>query len=175
MATEASTPTPIVLPGKPRPRRVAAKTIRLCDKEHCKFVTRQPCVVCGRTPERGASHSPSPGRSATRLATNTPSHLPPSSPRTPSLRRRGLLVGSGQHRTPADRAQPFAHASGRSLADHTFPTPARTSWPSGSIVTPSISSLYIGNSHGNSSPLCDRLQVLLCGEGAKEAYDCSLA
>ena len=50
MATEASTPTPIVLPGKPRPRRVAAKTIRLRDKEHCKFVTRQPCVVCGRTP-----------------------------------------------------------------------------------------------------------------------------
>jgi hypothetical protein len=31
-------------------RRVAAKTIRLRDKEHCKFVTTQPCVVCGRTP-----------------------------------------------------------------------------------------------------------------------------
>jgi hypothetical protein len=31
-------------------RRVAAKTIRLRDKEHCKFVARQPCVVCGRTP-----------------------------------------------------------------------------------------------------------------------------
>jgi hypothetical protein len=36
------------------------------------------------------------------------------------------------------------------------------------MVTPSISSLYIGNSHGNSSPLCDRLQVLLCGEGEKK-------
>ena len=31
-------------------RRLAAKTIRLRDKEHCKFVATQPCVVCGRTP-----------------------------------------------------------------------------------------------------------------------------
>src|SRR5712691_4890997 len=30
--------------------RVAAKTIRLSDKDHRKFVSRQPCVVCGRTP-----------------------------------------------------------------------------------------------------------------------------
>ena len=30
--------------------RVVANTIRLRDKEHCKFVSRQPCVVCGRTP-----------------------------------------------------------------------------------------------------------------------------
>ena len=34
----------------PRRRRVAPKTIRLRDKEHCKFVARQPCIVCGRTP-----------------------------------------------------------------------------------------------------------------------------
>jgi hypothetical protein len=33
-----------------RDRRIAAKTIRLRDKEHCKFVATQPCVVCGRTP-----------------------------------------------------------------------------------------------------------------------------
>jgi hypothetical protein len=33
-----------------RRRRVAAKTIRLRDKQHCKFVTTLPCVVCGRTP-----------------------------------------------------------------------------------------------------------------------------
>ena len=33
-----------------RRRRVTAKTIRLRDKEHCKFVATQPCVVCGRTP-----------------------------------------------------------------------------------------------------------------------------
>jgi hypothetical protein len=26
------------------------RTIRLRDKEHCKFVAFQPCVVCGRTP-----------------------------------------------------------------------------------------------------------------------------
>jgi hypothetical protein len=50
MATEASRPAPIILPSKPRPRRVAAKTIRLRDKAHCKFVATQPCVVCGRVP-----------------------------------------------------------------------------------------------------------------------------
>jgi hypothetical protein len=33
-----------------RRRRPAAKTIRLRDKEHCRFVATQPCVVCGRTP-----------------------------------------------------------------------------------------------------------------------------
>jgi hypothetical protein len=43
---------PIILPQTPGRRRrpVAAKAIRLRDKEHCKFVTTQPCVVCGRTP-----------------------------------------------------------------------------------------------------------------------------
>ena len=33
-----------------RRRHPAAKTIRLRDKEHCKFVATRPCVVCGRTP-----------------------------------------------------------------------------------------------------------------------------
>ena len=33
-----------------RRRRLAAKTIRLRDKEHCKFVRTEPCVVCGRAP-----------------------------------------------------------------------------------------------------------------------------
>ena len=33
-----------------RRARLAAKTIRLRDKEHRKFVSRQPCLVCGRTP-----------------------------------------------------------------------------------------------------------------------------
>ena len=31
-------------------RRVKSKTIRLRDKEHCKFVTTQPRLICGRTP-----------------------------------------------------------------------------------------------------------------------------
>jgi hypothetical protein len=35
-----------------QPRRVTAKTIRLRDKEHCRFVATQPCVVCGRTPPK---------------------------------------------------------------------------------------------------------------------------
>ena len=48
--TDASARAPIVLPGKPRHRRVAPKAIRLRDKEHCKFVTTQPCIVCGRRP-----------------------------------------------------------------------------------------------------------------------------
>ena len=33
-----------------RRRRLDAKTIRLRDKEHCRFVATQPCIVCGRTP-----------------------------------------------------------------------------------------------------------------------------
>jgi hypothetical protein len=49
---DAAAAAPIILPGaaSPRRRRVAAKTIRLRDKEHCKFVASQPCIVCGRTP-----------------------------------------------------------------------------------------------------------------------------
>jgi hypothetical protein len=51
-AMDAAAAAPIILPLSPglRRRRVAAKTIRLRDKEHCKFVATQPCVVCGRTP-----------------------------------------------------------------------------------------------------------------------------
>jgi hypothetical protein len=33
-----------------RRARLSAKTIRLRDKEHRKFVSRQPCLVCGRAP-----------------------------------------------------------------------------------------------------------------------------
>jgi hypothetical protein len=43
-ALEVSAPQPAQRP------RATAKTIRLRDKEHCKFVATQPCVVCGRTP-----------------------------------------------------------------------------------------------------------------------------
>jgi hypothetical protein len=45
-----STLVPNALATKAPGRRVAAKAIRLRDKEHCKFVTAQPCVVCGRMP-----------------------------------------------------------------------------------------------------------------------------
>ena len=49
---ENTTESPIVLRGTAAgaQRRVKAKTIRLRDKEHCKFVASQPCLVCGRTP-----------------------------------------------------------------------------------------------------------------------------
>jgi hypothetical protein len=33
-----------------RRRRIATKTIRLRDKEHCRFIATLPCVICGRTP-----------------------------------------------------------------------------------------------------------------------------
>jgi hypothetical protein len=35
--------------GYPAPWR-DGQTTRLHDKEHCKFVARGPCIVCGRTP-----------------------------------------------------------------------------------------------------------------------------
>jgi hypothetical protein len=49
---DASAAAQIILPRSPAGRRrcVAAKTIRLRDKEHCRFLMTQPCVVCGRTP-----------------------------------------------------------------------------------------------------------------------------
>jgi hypothetical protein len=33
-----------------RERGLAGKTIRLRDKEHCKYVAAQPCLICGRAP-----------------------------------------------------------------------------------------------------------------------------
>ena len=49
---ENTTESPVVLRGTAAgaQQRVKAKTIRLRDKEHCKFVATQPCLVCGRTP-----------------------------------------------------------------------------------------------------------------------------
>ena len=52
----ASKETTAVFPALANPerspphRRVSAKTIRLRDKDHRKFVSTQPCLVCGRTP-----------------------------------------------------------------------------------------------------------------------------
>jgi hypothetical protein len=42
----------ITRPDQPSRRLccVTSKTIRLRDKEHCKYVAMQPCLVCGRTP-----------------------------------------------------------------------------------------------------------------------------
>ena len=50
--TDAGAAAPIILPSSPRARRcrVAAKTIRLRDEEHCEFVASQPCIVCSRAP-----------------------------------------------------------------------------------------------------------------------------
>ena len=59
-------------PWRTTASRIAAKAIRLRDKEHCKFVALQPCIVCGRTPSE-AHHIrfAQPRRSAARSATNT--------------------------------------------------------------------------------------------------------
>jgi len=48
----ASTKTQEPLQTRPRTGRgrIAAKTIRLRDKDHRKFVSSQPCLVCGRLP-----------------------------------------------------------------------------------------------------------------------------
>ena len=50
--TEVAAAAAIILPSSPglQRRRMAGKTIRLRDKEHCKFVASQPCIICGRTP-----------------------------------------------------------------------------------------------------------------------------
>lgn len=48
---QPDTPALAVPPESRRPRRaVAAKTICVRDKDHRKFVSRQPCLVCARTP-----------------------------------------------------------------------------------------------------------------------------
>jgi hypothetical protein len=64
-APEAPAPAATVV----RRRRVAGKTIRLRDKEHCKFVATQPCVVCGRTPAE--AHHIRRARSIVRSAMNS--------------------------------------------------------------------------------------------------------
>ena len=42
----------VFLPDESSPpsRRAAVKTIRLRDKEHCRYVATQACLICGRTP-----------------------------------------------------------------------------------------------------------------------------
>ena len=50
-APVATNPSKSLSNGSGTPRgRVAAKTIRLRDKDHRRFVSSQPCLVCGRSP-----------------------------------------------------------------------------------------------------------------------------
>jgi hypothetical protein len=97
---DASAAVQIILPQRPAGRRrcVAAKAIRSRDKEHCRYVAIQPCVVCGRTPSE-AHHlrfaRPQGQRRVHR------SSLSPAPPRTAPLWRRGLLVGPGERRPAA--------------------------------------------------------------------------
>jgi ERF superfamily len=46
----AKSPDSLPTGHRTRRRRIAAKTIRLRDKDHRKFVASQPCLVCGRFP-----------------------------------------------------------------------------------------------------------------------------
>jgi ERF superfamily len=50
--TEQSTHRSMFVREQPSPpsRRAVVKTIRLRDKEHCKYVATQACLICGRTP-----------------------------------------------------------------------------------------------------------------------------
>ena len=48
IGSDAFGPLPHDRPELKRP--LTAKTIRLKDKEHCRLVARQPCLVCGRLP-----------------------------------------------------------------------------------------------------------------------------
>jgi len=55
--------------------RALGKTVRLRDKEHRKFVSRQPCLVCGRTPSDLTTFGlSSPLRWATGSVTSSQSH-----------------------------------------------------------------------------------------------------
>jgi hypothetical protein len=70
--------------ARPEPRRVR-------DKDHVRFVAKQPCLICGRTPAdahhlRFAQHR-ALGRKASDEA------VPRPSPRGPSLGRSGGMVG----------------------------------------------------------------------------------
>ena len=51
-------------------RGVAGKTIRLRDKEHCKYVATQACIICGRMPSEAHHIRFALARSVEKLATN---------------------------------------------------------------------------------------------------------
>ena len=100
-------PDPIIPPASPdvRRRRVAAKTIRLRDKEHCKFVAAQPCIVCGRTPTEAHHIRFAQPRALGRKVSDEYT-VPVCRLHHRELHEYGdefLLVGGGQHRSPADR------------------------------------------------------------------------
>jgi hypothetical protein len=50
LAAETSQTTLVKQRSRGGAARALGKTVRLRDKEHRKFVTRQPCLVCGRVP-----------------------------------------------------------------------------------------------------------------------------
>jgi hypothetical protein len=103
---DASAAAQIILPQEPagrRRRRVAAKTIRLRDREHCRYLTTQPCVVCGRTPSEAHTFaSPSRVRLAARSATNTPFQSAGSITANCTAMVMRPMMGRSQHR-PATR------------------------------------------------------------------------
>ena len=90
-------------------RRVTAKTIRLRDKEHCKFVATQSCVVCGRLPSEAHRTWPQGQRRVYGPDLST------ASPRSSHLRRWSLLVGCCQHRSAADSPPVMAEITPVSL------------------------------------------------------------
>jgi hypothetical protein len=94
--------------------RVLGKTVRLRDKEHRKFVTGQPCLVCGRVPSDSHHlhvYTIACTWSQSQRRVQRPG-LPDTSPRASSVWGRGCMVAEAQHRSASSRAQTVAaHAS----------------------------------------------------------------
>jgi len=90
--------------------RAFGKTVRLRDKKHRKFVTRQPCLVCGRVPSDShhlTFYTTACAWRQSQRRVHRPS-LPDPSPRASSLWGRGRLVAEAQHRSASGRPQALA-------------------------------------------------------------------
>jgi hypothetical protein len=90
--------------------RVAAKTIRLRDKDHRKFVSRQPCVVCGRTPVDPHHLRFAQPRALSRKVSDEflVTCVSSPSPRVTPARRRGRVLEGNQYRSDASRTEALA-------------------------------------------------------------------
>ena len=96
----------------PEPRRIR-------DREHVRFVIKQPCLICGRTPSdphhlRFTQPSGAWPQGERRIHGAA---LPRASSRGPSLWRRSGMVGKGRHRS--ERRRPCALAQNASAPDET--------------------------------------------------------
>jgi hypothetical protein len=85
----------------PEPRRIR-------DREHVRFLTKQPCLVCGRTPSDPHHVGFAQHRALGRKVSDEYAALPRSSSRSPSLWRRGDMVAEGRNRCDCHRPRAVA-------------------------------------------------------------------